>query len=122
MRSLRFLGPLLAALLLTTSTAGLVNHDHGLAPERGEYGCARDHQAEHDTATFSPTAGLRSSGGWHHHHCLQCQLNGHRSLLDPARGTDLGLGLGQEASVHPAAAPTLRLLPSSRSLRGPPLV
>jgi hypothetical protein len=114
----RFTLTLLAMIFLLSTTAGLVEHDHGLTVVRKGYDCTSDHR-EH-TLPPNAEAGLQKSGHRHHHDCLGCQLSGNRTLVPVARGCEVGPLPAPIAIPASQEAPTVSKLPTNLSLRGPP--
>lgn len=110
---------LLATIVLLSTTAGLVGHDHGFAVERQGYDCTSDHHDGHASPT-SADAELQKSGRRHHHDCVGCHLSGNRSVVATSRGVEIGQ-LPAQIVLHVGhEAPTVTKLPTGRTLRGPP--
>lgn len=105
-------------ILLLSSTAGWIGHDHDTSGA-GNFACAEDHQTEQQATTESDGA-WHTAGPIHEHHCLGCRSSSKRWLRLPSQGTPSGLLINQWEPSHPASTPRAAVLRNDGSLRGPP--
>ncbi len=115
-------GPILVLLLLVTSTAELVGHDHHGTARLNEHTCVVDHghPAMGEQVPSPPAPELTASGHGHQHHCLGCRLQSQRHLSRISAATATGLLPQEQASRCPGNLHCVRAPLTSRSLRGPP--
>lgn len=119
MRVSRLTAPVLALLLLLSSTAGLVAHDHATAIDRDAVACTIDHERVHDA---SAGAEIAAAGEHHAHDCVGCHFAGKRSLHAAGSGVFRGLGSDIGCLGKPVGFPRPTLSWTGRTLRGPPRV
>lgn len=103
-----------ATLLLLSSTAGTLVHEHTSLTEQNSVDCVIDH--ENGMSIASSGLELHRAGERHHHECVGCQLTRQRSLVEGFRGGNVGL-LADEYDAPKPTAP----LRSAAPKRGPPL-
>lgn len=120
----RILAATLALLLLLSTTAGTVAHEHGAeAAHAAELDCTVDHargDAYAGDAYAGGAAALLAGGERHRHRCVGCYLGGHRTLeADPGAAAPLLVPSAGEVRPRPPA-PRVFVSHADRTLRGPP--
>lgn len=111
----RFLVPALGLVLLLASTAGLVDHDHGLSAELAAYACSVDHQ----DGGHGYDSGLHAAGDEHQHVCPGCHLTSNRLLVVAAHGITAGRAATLAVAAPPWPSPR-RASWAHPPRRGPP--
>lgn len=112
----------LSLLLLLTSVAGLASHDHATATAHEELECAILHDGHELTVTtVGDSPSWAAAAEPHHHLCVGCQAKAQRSLLADSLAVAFGTSLEDEDAHLDELSPRSSLIPSPRSLRGPPV-
>lgn len=106
-------------ILLLSSTAGWIGHEHD-AGGAADYACAETHLSE-QLGTAPADGAWHTAGPLHEHHCLGCRFNGKRSLAQPWQGIKAALHVCLGKVPFADASPRTAVLRSGGTLRGPPL-
>lgn len=115
----RLAAPVLSLLLLLSSTAGLVAHDHATSIDLGAVDCAIDHDRAHGATPASGPV-VAAAGEHHAHDCVGCHFAGSRVLAAVASSAAGSLGSDAARFAKPESLPRIALAWTGRTLRGPP--
>ncbi len=116
----RLIAASLVCILLLSSTAGWIAHDHD-AGGGADYACAETHLSEQHITKHAAGA-WHTAGPLHEHHCLGCRFNGKRSLTQPWQGVKAGVHVCLGNAPFADASPRTAVLRNGGNRRGPPLV